>query len=215
MKTSPLDLLLPLALGGIGAYVLLRQRGDDYSDDDYVPSLMDNGYVAPITVQHGMWWPMTFIPVAQWKTSPAGRSATIQHEGVRYVAYRDTAGKWTNGIGHLITTADALRVPPITPQTVLNEAQVMSLFAEDLAKAENAVKANVSAPLTQGMFDALTDFCFNFGATKFKNSTLRALVNARNYDGAAEELKRWVHSGGKVTPGLVARRNDNIQTFLA
>lgn len=29
-------------------------------------------------------------------------------------------------------------------------------------------------------------------------------------DVIAEELPRWVHAGGEVLPGLVARRNDEI-----
>ena len=42
-------------------------------------------------------------------TSPAGRTAIMQREGIRLRAYRDTRGLWTIGAGHC---AGAPRVTP-------------------------------------------------------------------------------------------------------
>jgi lysozyme len=101
-----------------------------------------------------------------------------------------------------------------TPQPI-DETFVMTLFETDLAKAENAVNKNVAVTLTQGQYDALTDFVFNLGAGAFAASTLRTLLNTGNYPAAAEEFKRWIYAGGKQNPGLIARRDDNYRMFLA
>jgi len=53
---------------------------------------------------------------------------------------------------------------------------------------------------------AIVDFTFNLGAGRLQTSTLRRRVNQRDWVAAAQELRRWVYGGGKVLPGLVARR---------
>lgn len=60
-----------------------------------------------------------------------------------------------------------------------------------------AVLAAVKVPLTQGQLDALTDFAYNLGVTKFRNSTLLAELNAGDYAGAASEFDKWVYVAGK------------------
>nr|WP_246193558.1 lysozyme [Pseudoxanthomonas suwonensis] len=50
------------------------------------------------------------------------------------------------------------------------------------------------------------DFTFNLGAGRLQTSTLRRRVNQRDWSSAVNELRRWVYGGGKVLPGLVARR---------
>ena len=54
--------------------------------------------------------------------------------------------------------------------------------------------------------DAIVDFTFNLGAGRLQTSTLRRRVNQRDWTAAGQELRRWVYGGGKVLPGLVARR---------
>jgi len=58
---------------------------------------------------------------------------------------------------------------------------------------------------------AIVDFTFNLGAGRLQTSTLRRRVNQRDWAEAARELRRWVHGGGKVLPGLVARREAEVQ----
>lgn len=53
---------------------------------------------------------------------------------------------------------------------------------------------------------AIADFIYNLGPTKYAASTLRRRVNAGDWEGAAEQLERWVWGGGRRLPGLVARR---------
>ena len=53
-------------------------------------------------------------------------------------------------------------------------------------------------------------FTFNLGAGRLQTSTLRRRINHTDWAGAALELRKWVHGGGRVLPGLVARRQAEI-----
>ncbi len=53
---------------------------------------------------------------------------------------------------------------------------------------------------------AIVDFTFNLGAGRLQTSTLRRRVSQRDWSAAASELRRWVYGGGRLLPGLVARR---------
>jgi lysozyme len=64
----------------------------------------------------------------------------------------------------------------------------------------------VLATEPEGRLAAIVDFTFNLGAGRLQTSTLRRRVNQRDWIAAATELRRWIYGGGKVLPGLVARR---------
>lgn len=53
---------------------------------------------------------------------------------------------------------------------------------------------------------AMTDFAYNLGVSRYRSSTLRRRVEAGDWDGAKQELMKWVRGGGRVLPGLVRRR---------
>lgn len=53
---------------------------------------------------------------------------------------------------------------------------------------------------------ALIDFTYNLGAGNLRASTLRRRVNAGDWAAVPRELRKWVRGGGRVLPGLVARR---------
>jgi len=47
-----------------------------------------------------------------------------------------------------------------------------------------------------------------------QTSTLRRRVNQRDWAAASTELRRWVYGGGRVLPGLVARREAEAAWLL-
>ncbi|EMP7583953.1 lysozyme [Pseudomonas aeruginosa] len=114
------------------------------------------------------------------------------------IPYVCPAGFWTIGYGHLCDPTH----PPIT------EAEAEAYLARDLMTALNATLryCPVLATEPEGRLAAILDFTFNLGAGRLQTSTLRRRVNQRDWQAAAIELRRWVYSGGKVLPGLVARR---------
>ncbi len=109
------------------------------------------------------------------------------------------AGVWTIGFGHLCDQAH----PPIT------EAEAEVYLARDLQSALAATLryCPVLATEPEGRLAAIVDFTFNLGAGRLQMSTLRRRLNQRDWIAARQELRRWVYGGGKMLPGLVARRN--------
>ncbi|MCG9025461.1 glycoside hydrolase family protein [Laribacter hongkongensis] len=60
----------------------------------------------------------------------------------------------------------------------------------------------------------MVDFTFSLGAGRLQTSTLRPRVNQRDWIAVGRELQRWVYGGGKVLPGLVARRQVEAWVLL-
>jgi lysozyme len=104
----------------------------------------------------------------------------------------------TIGWGHLCQ-------PDHQPVT---EAEAEAYLAADLMTALVATLryCPVLATEPEGRLAAIVDFTFNLGAGRLQTSTLRRRINQRDWTTTARELRRWVHGGGKVLPGLVCRR---------
>ena len=62
----------------------------------------------------------------------------------------------------------------------------------------------------QRLLAAITDFAYNLGVGRYRASTLKRRVDANDLLGVETELKKWVRGGGKVLPGLVKRRQAEI-----
>jgi lysozyme len=115
------------------------------------------------------------------------------------IPYICPAGYWTIGYGHLCDP----KHPPIT------EAEAEIYLARDLQTALAATLryCPVLATEPEGCLAAIVDFTFNLGAGRLQTSTLRRRVNQRDWVNAENELERWVYGGGRVLPGLIARRH--------
>ena len=122
------------------------------------------------------------------------------------VPYICPAGFWTIGYGHLCDP----KHPPIT------EADAEVYLARDLQTALAATLryCPVLATEPEGRHAAIVDFTFNLGAGRLQTSTLRRRVNLRDWKGAATELRKWVFGGGRVLPGLVARREIECEILI-
>ena len=119
------------------------------------------------------------------------------------VPYVCPAGFWTIGYGHLC----AQDHPPIT----LDEAE--AYLAQDLQTALAATLryCPVLATEPERRLAAIVDFTFNLGAGRLQTSTLRQRINQRDWSEVAIQLRKWVYSGGKVLPGLLIRREVEIE----
>ena len=54
--------------------------------------------------------------------------------------------------------------------------------------------------------NAIVGFCYNLGVGRLQTSTLKRKINAKDWEGAKEQLMLWTKGGGKVLPGLLKRR---------
>lgn len=149
-----------------------------------------------------------YYDVKELKPSEDAYRLIRESEGLRLASYICPAGHPTIGYGHVIPWDDH----PST--TTIGRAE--SYLREDAEEAARNLKALVKVKLTQGMFDALVSFTFNFGASKLRSSTLLRLLNAGDYEGAERQFDMWVgrpNNNGKPLPGLVVRRDKEEDLF--
>jgi lysozyme len=140
------------------------------------------------------------------KCNEAGLDIIRRYEGLRLQPYQDTGGVWTVGYGS--TRGVSAKSPPITEQ----EAE--DLLRLDVASAEKDITRKVSVPLNENQFSALVSLVFNIGGTNFRKSTMRALINRKWHDEAANQFPRWVYDNGRKLGGLVKRREEERALYL-
>jgi lysozyme len=154
------------------------------------------------------------------KISQNGLNLLKQWESLRLSAYRDSKGVPTIGYG---TT----RYPngnPVKMGDKITEEQAFDYLDNDLAlEFEPAVDkiANV-VPLTQNQYDALVIFCYNIGASRFRNSTAaKEAVKDPNSPNVGAAMKMWNKITNPATgqlevlEGLVNRRNKEVTLYYS
>lgn len=130
-------------------------------------------------------------------TSPEGLALIKRYEGCRLKAYKCPAGVWTVGYGH---------TKGVTFAMTITQAQADQFLQDDIAPIESQLN-DLQINFRQGQFDALVSFIFNLGIGNFNKSTLKKRIITGAEDSViVSEFKRWNKAGGKVLPGLVARR---------
>ena len=117
----------------------------------------------------------------------------------------------TIGYGHLIKSGEDFRGG-------IDEDTATELLRADLLVAERAVNAAITAKLRQNQFDALVMLCFNIGARNFANSTVVKCINNPNfksvrYPTPAAAWRAWNRIGGRVSVGLVRRRDVELNVY--
>ena len=131
-------------------------------------------------------------------------------EGFRSKAYQDSVGVWTIGYG---TTR--INGEPVKAGMTITEDQALQLVQQEVNKLWSQIEQISRVSLNQNQMNALVDFAYNLGFNALKTSTLMKMVNAGDFNGAANQFSRWVYAGGKVLPGLVKRREAEKQLFLS
>lgn len=124
-------------------------------------------------------------------------------EGFRAEAYKCPAGVWTIGYGHTGGVKKGQRV---------SKARAEELLRQDLRSAEESV-SRLGVARTQGQYDALVDITYNCGDMS-KSTLVRKIREGAGKDEITKEFMRWVHSDGKVLPGLIRRRAWDADRFF-
>ena len=143
------------------------------------------------------------------KLSTRGIDLIKQFEGYSSKAYPDPAtggAPWTIGYG---TTKG------VKPGMVITAEQAEKMLRDDVAKFESGVSSLVTAPTTQGQFDAMVSLAYNIGLGNFGKSTLLKKHNARCYTCAADQFRVWNRANGKVMNGLTKRRAAERQVYMS
>jgi len=137
--------------------------------------------------------------------SQEGLDLIKKYEGFREDAYKCPAGVWTIGYGS---------TKGVEKGDIITEARAdikLNKYIDE--NVETVIDRYVKVPLNQNQYDALGSFIYNLGETNFKDSTLLKKLNGKNYEGAANEFKRWNKANGKVLRGLVKRRAEEADLF--
>lgn len=142
-------------------------------------------------------------------------------EGCENRVYRCVAGKWTIGVGHVISDMEKkaqtifLKNGPtiFMKNNTITDEEVDQLLEYDLGRFITCIKQKVKVPLQDYQFEALVSFAFNVGEGAFTNSTLLKVLNQGQYNQVPKQLERWNKANGKVVQGLVNRREKEIQLW--
>ena len=144
------------------------------------------------------------------------------HEGVRYKPYKCPAKLWTIGVGHVLYPEQG-KMPvdqrdkfalKIEDFRVFSKDEVDNILAKDLQRFVTGVLRYCPDHLNDNRLGALVSFAFNVGLGTLQHSTLRQKHNRGDFEGVKQEFLKFTKGGGKVLPGLIKRRNDEIALYF-
>ena len=145
------------------------------------------------------------------KISQKGLDLIKSFEGCRLSAYKDSVGVVTIGYGTTNAVSDIIGATIYMGMTISQETAEEYLRKTVNARFAPAVaKYDSTYHWTQNQFDALTSFCYNLGAGILGELT----NNGKNPKSKiANDMLLYVYAGGQKLPGLVNRRNAEVELF--
>ncbi|RAR75682.1 lysozyme [Flavobacterium aciduliphilum] len=147
------------------------------------------------------------------KTASPGIALIKKSEGFKAKPYRCPAGVPTIGYG---CTHYPNGKPVTLADPALTEPQATALLQAVLSHYEDGVNRYVQKRIHQNQFDALVSFAYNLGLEALRGSTLLKKVNQSPSDPTIKnEFLKWVHSNGKILPGLVVRRTEEAALYFS
>lgn len=120
------------------------------------------------------------------------------NEGKVNSTYIDPVGIATSCYGHT--------GPEVKLGQKFTDEQCLDQLAKDLSAHDKQMMNLVRVPLTDYQHAAFLSFTYNVGVGNFKSSTMLRKLNSKDYEGACEELSKWVYAKKQKLNGLVTRR---------
>lgn len=155
---------------------------------------------------------MDNIQKAALGLSAAGLLLIATHEGFSPTPYKDTGGVITNGFGNASRN----------PNKSVTVVEALEDLKENSSVAGKAVSKCITAPITQGQYDAYVSFSYNVGTNSFCRSTMARKANQGDRLGSCNEFDRWVYVAGKDCrikssncSGIVKRRTEEKNLCLS
>ena len=114
----------------------------------------------------------------------------------------------TIGYGH--TGSD------VKPGMQITEEYAEELLRKDLKRFEDATNRIINVSLRQQEFDAIVSFTFNVGAGALEHSTFARRMNRGDNKVTCfkEEFPKWVNGSNGPLPGLVRRREAEVELAI-
>ena len=95
----------------------------------------------------------------------------------------------------------------------ITASEAEALLVKDLKRFESAVSRLIVTPFTQHEFDATVSFTYNVGEGALESSTFRKRINNGEDKPRCfrEEFPKWVNGANGPLPGLVRRRDAEVE----
>ncbi len=139
--------------------------------------------------------------------SSKGLNLIKKYEGFKPLKHLCPAGIPTIGYGHVLKKGEE-------DYKEISKNKAEELLSQDVKIAESTIKKNVMVKLTQNQFDALVSLVYNWGSGNFLRSNLLKKLNAGDYNDVISRFRTIIKANGKILPGLVNRREEEIRLFL-
>jgi len=128
-----------------------------------------------------------------------------RYEGYRAKPYLCPAGVPTIGYGSTYY-ADKRKVTLEDPAMEEGAARALLMVELEHTYLPGVLRNCPVLATNERRCNAIVDYAYNLGVGRLQTSTLKRKINAQDWDGVQEQLMLWTKGGGKVLPGLVARR---------
>lgn len=138
--------------------------------------------------------------------SADGVDQIMAREGVRLMAYPDSRGIPTIGVGHDGSTG-APR--PVWGMQITRD-ECAAILTSDLAQFVACVNRTIKVETSQEEFDAMVSLAFNIGIHGFAGSSVARRLNAGDANGTADAFLLW-----ETPPELAGRRISERMQFLS
>ncbi len=164
------------------------------------------------------------IAIPQPKPQPKQKPKTVpvppqainiikEFEGFESQAYIDTDG--TPVIGYGLSRIDG---KPVQLGDRISAREADLALNNQLIEIQTVLDKAISVDLSDRQLSAIASLSFNVGVGFIENSTLVKKLNAKDYEGAANEFLRWDKADvrGQLVqlPGLTRRRQAERELFL-
>lgn len=141
--------------------------------------------------------------------SSQGVDLIKKHESFVDKPYVDDTGKLTIGYGTRIDFNPELKNKKISDEVAT--AYLKKTLDSDVVPV---IKKHVKIPLNQNQLNAIASLIYNIGKTNFLNSNLLKALNSKNIDEIKKNWEEFRMGGGRVLPGLIKRRAEEIKLFF-
>jgi len=126
-------------------------------------------------------------------------------EGFVATPYYCAGGYCTQGFG-TVNKPDGTQVKPTDPPITVETARAWMKSELQNNYMAGVLRASPVLIKHPDALAAMTSFAYNLGVPRYRSSTLKRKIDAEDWDGARQELAKWVYGGGRKLPGLVKRR---------